>query len=78
MSLNHKLCAMVAWHLNFQFQVLALLKGIKELGVVHFMVDAPLWGCRLTLSSIASLHFSMLEIDLACSSIFCLVVLYKL
>jgi len=32
---------MVAWHLNFQFQVLALLKGIKELGVVHFTVDAP-------------------------------------
>jgi hypothetical protein len=27
---------MVACHLNFQFQVLALLKGTKELGVANF------------------------------------------
>jgi hypothetical protein len=26
----------------FQFQVLALLKGTKELGVAHFIVDAPM------------------------------------
>jgi hypothetical protein len=29
---------MVACHLNFQFQVLALLKGTKELGVANFNV----------------------------------------
>jgi hypothetical protein len=32
---------MVACHLNFQFQVLALLKGTKELGVNHFTMDTP-------------------------------------
>jgi hypothetical protein len=31
---------MVACHLNFQFQVLALLKGTKEFGMAHFTVDA--------------------------------------
>jgi hypothetical protein len=35
---------MVACHLNFQFQVLALLKGTKELGVAHFIVDTPQCG----------------------------------
>jgi hypothetical protein len=35
---------MVACHLNFQFQVLALLKGTKELGVAHFTMDAPFNG----------------------------------
>ncbi len=34
---------MVACHLNFQFQVLTLLKGTKELGVVHFIVDTPFY-----------------------------------
>jgi hypothetical protein len=33
---------MVACHFNFQFQVLAVLKGTTELGVTHFTVDAPL------------------------------------
>jgi hypothetical protein len=32
---------MVACHLNFQFQVLALLKRTKELGVAHFTMDTP-------------------------------------
>jgi hypothetical protein len=32
---------MVACHLNFQFQGFVLLKGIKELGVAHYIVDAP-------------------------------------
>jgi hypothetical protein len=32
---------MVACHLNFQFQILIPLKGKKELGVVHFIVDTP-------------------------------------
>jgi len=32
---------MVACHLNFQFQAFVLLKGTKELGVVHYIVDAP-------------------------------------
>jgi hypothetical protein len=32
---------MVTCHLNFQFQVLALLKGTKDLGVAHFIVDVP-------------------------------------
>ncbi len=32
---------MVTCHFNFQFQVLVLLKGIKELGVVHYIVDLP-------------------------------------
>jgi hypothetical protein len=41
MYLNHKIYAMVACHLNFKFQVLALLKGTKELGVAHFFVDLP-------------------------------------
>ncbi len=41
MQLNHKFCAMVACHLNFQFQVLTLLKRTKELGLVHFIVDVP-------------------------------------
>jgi hypothetical protein len=31
MWINHKFCAMVACHFNFQFQVLTLLKGTKEL-----------------------------------------------
>jgi hypothetical protein len=31
---------MVTCHLNFQFQVLALLKGTKELGVANFIVHA--------------------------------------
>jgi hypothetical protein len=35
---------MVACHLNFQFQVLVILKETKELGVVHFTMDAPLNG----------------------------------
>jgi hypothetical protein len=35
---------MVACHLNFQFQILALLKRTKELDVVHFIVDAPING----------------------------------
>jgi hypothetical protein len=30
---------MVVCHFNFQFQVLALLKGTKELGVGHFTMD---------------------------------------
>jgi len=30
---------MVACHFYFQFQVLTLLKGSKELGVAHFIVD---------------------------------------
>ncbi len=34
---------MVACHLNFQFQVLALLKRTKELGVIHFTMDAPFY-----------------------------------
>ncbi len=34
---------MFACHFNFQFQVLALLKGTKELGVVHFTMDAPIY-----------------------------------
>ncbi len=34
---------MVACHLNFQFQVLALLKWTKELGVTHFTMDAPFY-----------------------------------
>ncbi len=33
---------MVACHLNFQFQVLVLLKGTKELGVAHYTMDNPL------------------------------------
>jgi hypothetical protein len=33
---------MVACHFNFQFQVLALLKGTKALGVTHFTMDTPL------------------------------------
>jgi hypothetical protein len=33
--------AMVACHFNFKFQVLVLLKGTKELGVAHFIVDLP-------------------------------------
>ncbi len=33
---------MVACHLNFQFQVLVLLKGTKELGLAHFIVDIPI------------------------------------
>jgi hypothetical protein len=41
MWLNHKLFAMIACHLNFQFQIFALLNGTKELGVVHFIVDVP-------------------------------------
>ncbi len=41
MQLNHKFCAMVACHLNFQFQVLTLLKRTKELGLAHFIVDVP-------------------------------------
>jgi hypothetical protein len=32
---------MIACRLNFQFQVLALLKGTKELGLAHFIVDVP-------------------------------------
>jgi hypothetical protein len=32
---------MVACHLNVQFQVLVFLKGTKELGMIHFTVDAP-------------------------------------
>ncbi len=35
---------MVTCHFNFQFQVLALLKGKKELGVVHFTMDAPIYS----------------------------------
>jgi len=35
---------MVACHFNFQFQVVAILKGTKELGVVHFTVDAPIYS----------------------------------
>jgi hypothetical protein len=35
---------MVACHFNFQFQVLALLKGTKELGVAHFTMDTPQCG----------------------------------
>jgi hypothetical protein len=30
-------CAMVACHLNFQFQILALLERTKELGLAHFI-----------------------------------------
>jgi hypothetical protein len=33
---------MVACHFNFQFQVLTLLKGTKELGLINFIVDIPL------------------------------------
>ncbi len=45
MWLNHKFCAMVAYHFNFQFQVLTLLKRTKELGLAHFIMDIPhtLW-----------------------------------
>jgi hypothetical protein len=32
---------MVACHFNFQFQILAFLRGTKELGVTHFVADAP-------------------------------------
>ncbi len=41
MRLNHKVFAMVACHLNFQFQVFTLLKWTKELGLAHFIVDVP-------------------------------------
>jgi hypothetical protein len=40
---------MVACYLNFQFQVLTLLKGTKELGVAHFTVDTP--------QSLSLMHF---------------------
>jgi len=43
MWLNHKFCAMVACHLNFQFQVFVLLKGTKELGVIHYTVDLAIY-----------------------------------
>ncbi len=43
MWLNHKFCAMVACHLNFQFQVLAFWKGTKELGVDHLYCECTLW-----------------------------------
>ncbi len=33
---------MVACHFNFQFQILVFLKGTKELGVVHYIVDTPM------------------------------------
>jgi len=33
---------MVACHLNFQFQVLVLLKGTKELGVAPYTMDLPI------------------------------------
>jgi hypothetical protein len=36
---------MVACHLNFQFQVLAFLKGTKELGVTHFIADVQQGSC---------------------------------
>jgi fructoselysine-6-P-deglycase FrlB-like protein len=32
---------MVACHLNFQFQAFVVLKETKELGMVHYIVDAP-------------------------------------
>jgi hypothetical protein len=32
---------MVACHFNFQFQAFVILKGTKELGVAHYIVDAP-------------------------------------
>ncbi len=57
MQLNHKFCAMVACHLNFQFQVLTLLKRTRELGLVHFIVDVPkkvskcITNCRLNFIS---------------------------
>jgi len=38
MRLNYKVFAMVAYHLNFQFQVLTFLKRTKELGLAHFIV----------------------------------------
>jgi hypothetical protein len=41
MQLMHKIYAMVTCHLNFQFQVLALLKETKELGVAYFIVNLP-------------------------------------
>jgi len=34
---------MVACHFNFQFQVLAFLKGIKELDVDHLYCECTLW-----------------------------------
>jgi hypothetical protein len=33
---------MVTCHLNFQFQILVLLKGTKELGVAHYTMDTPM------------------------------------
>jgi len=39
---------MVACHLNFKFQIFALLKGIEELGVTHFIVDIPYGSCLVT------------------------------
>jgi hypothetical protein len=41
MQLIHKIYAMDTCHPNFQFQVLALLKETKELGVANFIVDLP-------------------------------------
>ncbi len=45
MQLNHKFCAMVACHFNFQFPVLTFLKRTKELGLAHFIVNVPIAKC---------------------------------
>jgi hypothetical protein len=62
MWLNHKFCAMIAWHLNFQFQILVLLKGIKELGVVHYIVDAPM--ANLKFQNLAKIALWQLFMDM--------------
>jgi hypothetical protein len=51
MWLNHKFCAMVACHLNFQFQVLALLKRTKKLVLANFIVDVPLYSSPYILAN---------------------------
>ncbi len=51
---------MVTCDPNFQFQVLAFLKGTKELGVAHFAVDAPL-SCKFKhLNHFTHLHIQFL------------------